>query len=186
MKPIDNLKEDHVLIQRMLTVLEGYVRDAQAGRSLSAPALRDAVDFVRRFADACHHGKEEQSLFPVLSGKSEAIAEGPVRVLESEHEIGRSCVRRLDAAIPGVEAGDPQASQEAAAAIAEYTRLLRQHIAKEEDVLFEIAQTIIAPEEAEALWQQFEAVEESMGADAHAHFHRLVEELERRAGIAQA
>jgi len=184
MKPIDNLKEEHVLIGRMLTVLEGYVRDAQAGRGLSPAALREAIHFVRGYADQCHHGKEEKVLFPALSEKSEGIAQGPVRVLESEHEIGRTLVGQVEAAIPGIEAGEAQATQQAARALDEYTRMLRQHITKEEDVLFELAPMLLSQQEEETLAEEFEAVERQMGEDAHHRFEDLVAALERQAGVA--
>ena len=60
------LREEHVWILRVADVLERLVEASEAGAAMDFEAVEDCVTFVRLFADACHHGKEEDLLFPAL------------------------------------------------------------------------------------------------------------------------
>ncbi len=178
MEAIEELKTEHTVIKRVLAVLDAHLQHD----TLGPDDLREAIRFVRGFADACHHGKEEKSLFPLLSERSEAVGAGPVRVMLEEHEEGRDLIGRLAAALPGIEAGDAAAKESARQAISAYTRMLEAHIAKEEDVLFPLAEALLSEADADALARDFEAVEDSMGPDAHPMYHALVDALEEKAG----
>ena len=61
---------------------------------MPAEVLQQTVDFLRRFSDAQHHGKEEDHLFPKLR-QSLPMAGGPVSMMLMEHQIGRSHIARM-------------------------------------------------------------------------------------------
>ena len=67
--PAGPLMAEHRVIERMLAVLElqlGVIAEEQA----VDPTLIDtATDFIRTYADRCHHGKEEDILFRRLADK---------------------------------------------------------------------------------------------------------------------
>jgi hemerythrin-like domain-containing protein len=186
MKPFEDLHEDHELITRMITVLEALNAGLADRRADAAVDLREAIRFVRGFADKCHHGKEERALFPLIAGKNATVARMPVRILTSEHEAGRILISRLENSLSGLEAGDERATAEASEAITLYTTMLRKHIAKEEDIVFPLAQTMITDGEAAALEEQFTAIEAEMGPQAHELYRGIVESLEQRTGIRAA
>ena len=54
------------MIERVLRLLEQSARLLQLHESLPDGLQAWSVDFLRRFADGCHHDKEEQVLFPML------------------------------------------------------------------------------------------------------------------------
>ncbi len=67
--PAGPLMAEHRVIERMLAVLEGQLR-VMAETGTVDPALIDtATDFIRTYADRCHHGKEEDILFRRLADK---------------------------------------------------------------------------------------------------------------------
>ncbi|HWO72019.1 MAG TPA: hemerythrin domain-containing protein [Dehalococcoidia bacterium] len=182
MSALEDLKHEHIMIGRMLTVLERLAGEVAAKPRETATELGDALRFVKGFADACHHSKEEKALFPMLSAKNATLARGPVRILTSEHDAGRTLISQIDAALPGLERGDEEAQRTIARDLTLYTRMLRNHIDKEENVLFPLAERAITPTDAEQLEEAFEAVEREMGADAHERFEALVVALEGEAG----
>ena len=97
-----------------------------------------------------------------------------------EHEEGRGYVKAMAAAL-SLAREDPEAARtilvENAGA---YLRLLRQHIRKEEEVLFEMADEVLTQEEQNKLLSEFEEHEaKEIGTGVHERYLKLARELER-------
>lgn len=133
------LRAEHRLILEVAAVLE---RALDAGGD-DLDALEGCVAFFRLFADACHHGKEEDLLFPALQDQGMPGDSGPIAVMLHEHRIGREFVRRMAQALPGVGDGDHAAITEVGEAGRGYIELIRAHIAKEDGILFEMADGMV-------------------------------------------
>jgi hemerythrin-like domain-containing protein len=153
--PIEALMEEHRVIEQVLSAI-----DATAGRTAPVSFYEDVVDFVVNFADGCHHDKEEGLLFPAMVGRGMPREAGPIGAMLHEHDVGRDCVARIRKAI---EVGDTSA---AGAAAADYSALLRSHIAKEDGVLYAIARDLLPPGEIASLAARFEEVEASRPGSA--------------------
>ncbi|CAB5123302.1 Repair of Iron Centers di-iron protein [Olavius algarvensis associated proteobacterium Delta 3] len=182
MNPIEALKTEHRAIETALEILSemfpriqdlhgnGIVRDA-----------RRLLDFFRTFADTCHHGKEERFLFPVLERIGVSRKGGPIGVMLSEHEEGRILLRQLEEALGLVGAGDPSAGILFKTAAEAYIELLRQHIFKEDTVLFQIAEDRLSTIRKSTLADQFDRFEkEQIGTGTHEAFHQRLDELTQR------
>jgi hemerythrin-like domain-containing protein len=153
------LTQEHEAILRGLTALEKLGWRLESGQPVDREALTWLIGFFRIFADRCHHGKEEQHLFPALERHGVPKEGGPLGVMREEHEEGRALVRAM------AEGDDRQT----AAAIRGYVALLRAHIDKENSVLFPLAEQILPDDEQRALGHAFEAVEQEVaGPDVHA------------------
>ena len=99
-----------------------------------------------------------------------------------EHEEGRSYVRAMFDAIGKIAAGDQSAQAVLFQNAKQYLRLLREHIQKEDDILFRMADEVIPDDEQRQLLKNFEAHEaEEMGAGAHQRFLTVAQELESAA-----
>lgn len=150
MKPTDILREEHRAILRVLDGLDRLAADAASAGRVDAAGAARAIEFLRTFADAGHHLKEEKSLFPRLVERGAAP---PVFVMLREHEDGRAMVRALDDAS---QAGDALAFRRAAA---DFSQLLRQHIAKEDHVLFPMAESLLSDQDFARISEEFAAAE---------------------------
>jgi hemerythrin-like domain-containing protein len=65
------LRQEHEVILSVLDATEKTAAVLEADNDVPAHVLNETVEFLRRFADAQHHGKEEDLLFPkLLSGSS--------------------------------------------------------------------------------------------------------------------
>lgn len=171
------LRDEHEGIKVVLSVLEQLAGDLERGKPVETDDLASILDFLRTFADKCHHGKEEDLLFPALEAIGLPSQGGPVGVMLFEHTQGRACIRGMAEALDGLQAGRDTASAFAANAIG-YVNLLRGHINKENMILFAIAEDRLPAEEHQRLAAAFERVEqEKIGAGAHEHFHALIDTL---------
>ncbi len=95
-----------------------------------------------------------------------------------EHETGRAEIRAMDEALGRYRAGDSAALSDLAGAARRYIALLRQHIAKEDQVLFQMADRVLSPEEQVQLTADFDRVEQDvMGEGTHERYHRMLDSL---------
>lgn len=96
----------------------------------------------------------------------------------SEHEEGRALIREMGEAAEAFRAGTAGAGRRWAAAARRYADLLRDHIAKENNVLFVMAENLLTPAEQAEMAAAFERVEEEkMGAGTHERLHALMDKL---------
>ncbi len=159
MKPTDILKEEHRAIERMLTVLETTVQRMESGDNISPQIIRDAISFIQQFADRCHHGKEETILFSAMEQKGFSREFGPLAVMLSEHDQGRSYVRGMLDALEEHESKKSEAMPRLAHNARSFVQLLREHIMKEDNVLFVMADQQFTESEQAFLSQEFARVE---------------------------
>lgn len=178
MRPTETLVLEHQAIQQMLEILVTAAERFQAGELDDPSIFEKAVDFLRGFADRCHHGKEERHLFAKLVEKGVPKNGGPVGVMLMEHEVGRSHIRGMAEAAEKLRAGDKSAEKKLVEHALAYADLLSNHIQKENNILFPLADRILTPEEESELEKTFDQVEaEEMGEGTHEHYHEILEEL---------
>lgn len=172
------LRHEHDAILRMLDATEETARQLSASESVEPDILDGLLEFFRLFADQCHHGKEEDLLFPKLVEKGMPRHMGPVGVMLTEHDQGRALVRQMGQAAADYKQNGAGAATRWAEAARAYVELLREHIAKENNILFVMAERMLTPQEQQELSAQFEAVEqEKMGAGTHERLHALMNRL---------
>ncbi len=180
MKATEELMKEHRGIELMLRVLEVISLRAEAEEPLEHEDLDGIVDFLTIFADKCHHGKEEDLLFPAMEAAGIPREGGPIGVMLAEHAACRSIVKRLTAAVEEYKAHHGDASARIASAARDYVKLLTQHIRKEERVLYPIAEGKLSTEKDAELVEAFEKLEhERIGSGKHEEFHSLLHHLER-------
>jgi hemerythrin-like domain-containing protein len=176
-KATQMLSDEHRVIERVLAVLQKLT--TRPVENL-LDCWRKALDFFSRFADQCHHFKEEQVLFPAMEERGIPREGGPIGMMLMEHEEGRTYVRSMLAAIALVETKNEAAKEILVDKAKAYLRLLKDHIQKEDEILFKIADDVIPAGEQKALLHAFEEHEaKEMGAGVHDKYLRLIEELEQ-------
>lgn len=185
MQAIDVLMQEHRVIEQVLEALDAAATRLARGEVVPARFFLDAADFASGFADGCHHRKEEGVLFPTMKRHGAPPSGGAIEVMLDEHEQGRGYVRQLREAAKRLDAGDGDAASRVIAAARGYAVLLRDHIAKEDEMLFPLAVELI-PESAQAdVAAAFGKVEEAeRDAPSHEELLGLAERLTREAAAA--
>jgi hemerythrin-like domain-containing protein len=150
---------EHQAVKMRLRVLETLCRRMeQPGEAVDVRHIDQLLEFFSVFVDKCHHGKEEELLFPALEAVGVGREGGPIGVMLAEHERGREYVREARG----------------------YIGLLDQHIYKEDNVLFPLAEKLLSEAKQAELASGFERIEvEKIGIGRHEAFHKMLDELER-------
>jgi len=152
-----NLEEDHVYVLKLTEVMKIITRseDPDIGH------IESIVDIIRNFADGLHHAKEENIFFPALGKKGFSNQQGPVAVMLNEHVLGRKYVTGIADNLKSYKQGNNAALQAINQNMNGYADLLINHIAKENNILFRMADNVFTGEEQEELMKEFYKIESS-------------------------
>ena len=181
MDAIETLMSEHRIIERGIDALTAFADETRRRTTEDKQELARFVEFIRQFADACHHGKEEDILFKAMVEAGFPSQGGPIAAMLHEHDVGRAFVTRL-ADLAGQAAPWSGEDREALAEAAHgYANLLRQHIQKEDAILYPMAEQHLPPQLMERVDEACERYEqEKTGSGEHERLHRLAEELVAR------
>ncbi len=176
MKPTDDLKEEHHAVKLMLNIMDGICIDIESGKEVKQEHLEDVVEFLKVFVDKCHHTKEEEYLFPAMEKEDIPGLQDIIDPLLEEHEHGRRNVRKISEAVSGNMNSDDLST--IVNSSRDYVELMTQHINKEENRLFPMADEHLAQKDQDNMLKLFELVEiEKVGEGKHEEFHKLLHSL---------
>jgi hemerythrin-like domain-containing protein len=180
MQPTEELKAEHEGVLQMLAVLQGLCDRMESRKPFLTGHLDQVVEFLKIFVDTCHHGKEEDILFPALEKAGITEKEDLINELLAEHRTGRALVKDMGVALDSLKSGTEDATPAVVDKARQYITLLRQHIQKENNDLFPIAEKRLPQNEQEKLSEQFDRLEkEKIGIGRHEEFHRQIEDLSK-------
>lgn len=180
MKATEILMEEHRVIERVLHALERASNRLRRGEDVYLRFFTGTNVFIRGFADGCHHKKEEFVLFPSMIENGLSSESGPIAVMLAEHVEGRRLAHELQQAVERFLAGDIRKREVLIEKANGYIRLLRQHIYKEDNVLFPMADKVIPTEQQEQILEAFAQFDHNeSGEDLHEKYFGLAERLEK-------
>jgi hemerythrin-like domain-containing protein len=172
--------DEHRLIERVLSAMQTAAERVDRGEEVRPAFFINAALFIKNYADGCHHRKEEGLLFVAMNRSGNAPVNSPIDVMLAEHEQGREFTAAMLDAAKKWDTGNLHARRFAVHNALGYVALLRQHIQKEDDVLFPLAEYAVPAEEKAQLDAAFEqAGLEEAGAGIHEKFQALAEVLEK-------
>ena len=178
MDPIETLMNEHRMIERVLDALVAFVDDVGRKATTEKEQLRHFVTFLREFADAGHHGKEEKILFQAMVDCGFPQEDGPIGVMLADHDQGRGLVgilnERAEQSAPWGDSERQQISEVARS----FAEMLRSHIEKEDGILYPMAEQHLTPEAYQRVGEACVRFEASRAESGETHRLRaLGEEL---------
>jgi hemerythrin-like domain-containing protein len=140
------LRAEHELVARVLGVAERMAQHALGGAAVEGADREALLTLLREFIDYLHHAKEEQHLFPLLERKGLPRAGGPIGVMLAEHDRSRGLIEEIARL-----GASPDSAQPWSDAIRTCVTLMRQHVQKENSVLYVMAERLLSAEDQEQL-----------------------------------
>ena len=178
MTPTQILMDEHQLILAVLDSLEEGADRLDGGDKVDPDFFLDAAEFVAGFADQCHHAKEEEILFVAMTAMDMPQDSGPVAVMLAEHEEGRQYTNAFRSAAEQMKAGEEAAAADVIRNVFDYVSLLREHILKENNVLFPMAEQIIPADAMTKVAEEFQRVlDDDTNKGIPARYRALAEKL---------
>jgi hemerythrin-like domain-containing protein len=149
MRCTDLLIQDHKIILRALQVLEQMAQMVEKHEAVEQEDVEAILRFLHLFADEHHQAKEESTLFPELLRTSTA-QHRPLQQMRFEHEQERSLVRALEDALYTKKGVDFVRFAD------RFVSLIRTHIYKEDNILFDLVEHWLSPEQDAKVVEEFD------------------------------
>jgi len=150
--PMTMLVDEHVFIKKMAALIPELVTDLDTDSDEGRQLITDTVDFIRFYADKCHHAKEEDILFKYFDEDLDIL-----KVMLLDHLQARSHVK---AVLDGLEKCDKTAI---AKHLTAYSKLLKEHIKKEDEILYPWMDRDLTTTQIGKLFAQFKAADATLG-----------------------
>jgi hemerythrin-like domain-containing protein len=177
MLPIGPLMIEHRLIERIIKLWRKEQDIIVSSRKPNLCFIDSAIDFMRTYADRCHHGKEEDILFCALRQKP--LPEQLKKILDElleEHKIARKTVAALAAAKDKYAAGSLDALGSIVESITAITTLYPSHIQKEDKQFFIPVMDYFTGQEKDKMLEDFRLFDQSL---IHEKYKSMVAAMEK-------
>ncbi len=173
--------QEHENISRMLRVIRRKCCGILDGAEVRTEEFREIIDFIRKYADQHHHGKEEVFLFPEMVSRLGPVADNLItHGMLVEHDLGRSHVLALETAC-GLYEEDPRTEYklDILTHAMGYANLLQEHVEKENNAVYPFADRSLDSEVLAELDKKCLAYEaEKQAEGVQDHYLRLLERYE--------
>jgi len=148
------LSDEHKNILKVIGAVLKQCEEIEAGKEIDKDFFAKAVDFIRNYADKFHHAKEEDILFVELNKDGVLEHCNPIGQMLHEHDLGRGFVKGLS---ESVEKGD---KAEAVKNARGYCELLQEHIFKEDNILYPMADEALKEDAQKEIAEKFAQISE--------------------------
>lgn len=168
-KATEDLRNEHESILHVFSILDRMLSSTTKSDVDNLQFGNELVNFLIIFADKCHHGKEEDILFKELENKGVQNEGGPIGAMLLEHKQGREYIALMNQSL------DSQDLANFKNTAIKYRDLLRNHIAKENNILFMMADRLLDNKKQDDLFAKFENHEETViGHGVHEELHAKI------------
>ena len=178
MMPVGPLMKEHRLIERMIRVMNREVEDIRKAGEANPIFIDTAVDFIRTYADRCHHGKEEDILFRDLAKKK--LSDEHKRIMDElikEHKLGRNNVKKLVEAKEKYVGGNKDALKDIMSNMEILVEFYPKHIEKEDKHFFIPCMDYFTDSEKDTMLNEMYEFDRNM---IHEKYMKIVEGHEKR------
>ena len=153
--PIGPLMIEHRLIERMIAVMKTEIDRMENENTIELGFIDIAVDFIRKYADRCHHGKEEDILFRELKKKDlETDHKRIMDELIEEHRWARETTGKIVDAKNKIIADSTQSTEPIIELMKHLIEFYLTHIAKEDKMFFNPVMNYFSKREQDALLKE--------------------------------
>jgi len=142
---LDVIYDEHRTIAAILHGMEYLVREIRArGRKIDPRVFHAMIYYLDTYSERMHHPKEDQYLFALLRQRSDEAGE-LIAALEQEHAGGEEALRRLAQSVIRYEEGGDKEFPAFEREVGNFVQGYRNHMRKEEDLLFPLARRLLTP-----------------------------------------
>ena len=177
MLPIGPLMWEHRLIERLIKLMNAELAVIAKTGKLDLSFVAGATDFLRTYADRCHHGKEEDILFRELAHKDLSERDRTtMQELVEEHGFARATVTSLLRTVDRFAAGDVDSVDEASKLLKDLSEFYPRHIEKEDKHFFRPCMKYFTAIEQQSMLQEFWEFDRKM---IHEKYGKVIEDMAR-------
>lgn len=144
-----DLSDEHQNILKAAEILERECFVLETEGKFRSDFFQRAIVFIRSYADKFHHSKEEDLLFVELCKDTTRMHCNPTEQMLYEHKLGRECVAEMESGLADKE------YKKILSGARGYVQLIREHIYKEDNILYPMAEEALSEKQKKELLRAF-------------------------------
>ena len=161
---IEILMSEHRTVEKALQLLVSFADRCKEQQNSEPKTLEEFVNYFKKF-DLIHHSKEETCLFHKMEQAGFSTQFGPLGVMLMEHRRCRTYIEQLEELSQKASWEDQDFTLLAGTAKA-YAQLLGEHIQKEDNALFPMAQQALQPKDWLEIKSAFDRTQKKLEEDS--------------------
>lgn len=184
-RPLDDLKEEHELLRRMVNIFE--VLQYRIKGKISEKIIDWIGSASSTLDQEVHHKKETHYLISFIENameeqgeaeRSKLFSRASLKQVEEEHEKLEKMTKEIQKKVKGYKEGKVD-NEEIRNILRDYKELMRDHLRREERFLFPLSSKYIDEGTEEELMIKFDNIEEKAGYDKLDKFERQISKGEK-------
>lgn len=177
-RTLNIIRDEHRSISAILHGMEYLVDRVRTRKARIDPRVFSAmIYYLDTFSERMHHPKEDRYLFKAMRSRG-AEAAAVVADLEKEHAAGGEALKRLEQSLVRYEEGGDKEFPAFAEAVARFVGGYRDHMHKEEHIVFPLAQRLLSAQDWAAIDRAFEENRDPLAAQRDSRdFEKLFDRI---------
>lgn len=168
------LYDEHEVIVNALDVVQQAKFLIDKDEAQYEKTIRQLLDFFRNYADKFHHHKEEIILFPEMNKRNELLQDGVVKEMFNNHEDFREVLRKVEKYL------DEKNYERVQQQLDYYSEALLDHIAVENDEVFQMAETLFSDDELEKISHRFDDADRELDSGKKEQYPEMIDNLRKQ------
>jgi len=178
MSPTDNLMSEHDDIKELLKIMSKIAGNIKSNNVFYTSDVEDIIEFLNFFIEKSHHGKEEV-YYPKLESYGVLKDTDLLSVMMDEHTLSRNYLKDIYTCVENCKVGNYFSGEMLAESLINYVLVIENHMQKEENIIFPLADRMLSDEKQDEISKEFEKVEESLVQHGfQVHYHDLLIKLQ--------
>lgn len=177
MTPTENLTKEHKDIIELLNIMNKIADKIKSKDVFYTSDVEEIIDFLKFFIEKSHHGKEE-IFYPELKFAGIPIELESLSIMMYEHTLAKNYLKDIYSCVENCKIGNSFSGELLADSLKNYVVLIKNHIQKEEEIIFPLADKELSQEKQTDIYRQFENIEKKIISHGfQEHYHKLLKNL---------
>ena len=181
MKPTDNLILEHREINELLDIMSNIALKIKSKDVFYPNDVEEIINYLIVLIDKSHQGKEDEVFYPELISSGIPKETAPLSIINYEHTLSKRYLNDISSCVVNCKIGNDFSGELLADSLTNYVVVIKNHIQREEEIVFPIANEVLSDEKQNEISQRFEDIEKkNISHSFLERFNRLVNKLKSK------
>jgi len=178
MTPTENLIKEHEEINELLDIMSKIALKIKSKDVFYPTDVEEIIDYLIIIIDKSHHGKEDEVFYPELISSGIPKETAPLSIINYEHTLAKRYLKDISSCVVNCKIGNDFSGELLADSLTNYVVVIKNHIQREEEIIFPIANEVLSSEKQNEITQRFEDIEQkNISHGFFDHFNKLLKKL---------
>jgi len=160
MTPTENLINEHKKINELLDIMSKIALKIKSKDVFYPNDVEEVVKYLINIIENSHHGKEDDVFYPELISSGIPKETAPLSIINYEHLISVNYLKDISSCVVNCKIGNDFSGELLADSLTNYVIAIKNHIQREEEIVFPIANEVFSIEKQNEILQRFEVIEQ--------------------------